>query len=350
MITFLKPVVFLSLVIAIFSLVQPVDSQGVGGGDVYIDALVAGCGDGQIEVGEDCDTANLAGQNCATKGFSSGTLSCTASCVFNTSACVLNNGGSGGGGNRKSPNNSATVVFIGKAYPSSPVTILKDGQIIAKTIASPLANFQVSVSGLSGGNYLFAVYGEDNRSLRSAFLTFPIMVSRGTLTKIQDIFVAPTISVDKSTVRRGDTIAIFGQSVPKSTVTLEINSPQQFFKQTPADQNGVYLHNFDSAVLEFGQHTTQSKAATNTEISSKSLVVDFQVGDKNILTPISSSCPIKADLNNDCKINLIDFSIAAFWYQRMLSPAFALREKDHLNGDGKVNLVDFSIMAFHWTG
>jgi hypothetical protein len=44
------------------------------------------CGNNIIEGSEACDGTNLAGQTCVTKGFSGGTLSCTA-CAFNTSSC-----------------------------------------------------------------------------------------------------------------------------------------------------------------------------------------------------------------------------------------------------------------------
>jgi hypothetical protein len=50
-------------------------------------------------------------------------------------------------------------------------------------------------------------------------------------------------------------------------------------------------------------------------------------------------------MNNDRRVNLVDFSIAAYWYKRSSPPASV-----DLNGDGKVDLVDFSIMAFYWTG
>lgn len=53
----------------------------------------AGCGDGVIQSGEECDGSNLAGQTCQSRGFSGGTLSCNANCTFNTSQCT-----SGGGG------------------------------------------------------------------------------------------------------------------------------------------------------------------------------------------------------------------------------------------------------------
>ncbi len=58
---------------------------------------------------------------------------------------------------------------------------------------------------------------------------------------------------------------------------------------------------------------------------------------------------LKGDLNNDGLVNLIDFSIAAFWYRKSLSDAFKVVELERLNGDGAITLVDFSIMAFYWT-
>ena len=346
-----RAIVLSCLVILIFSVSQGVSSQGIGQGEVQIEAVVPGCGDQIISVGEECDGLSLAGESCLTKGYTSGSLSCTASCVFNTSACVYNPPtSSGGGGSSKGINNKATVVLVGKAYPASVVTIIKDGQIVAKTVASPMANFQVAVTGLSAGSYVFMVYGEDKKSLRSPLLSFPVLVSKGTLTKIEDIFVAPTIALDKSEVRKGDVITIFGQSVPMSEVTLEVNSPHQFFAKTLADKSGTYLHNFDTSVLEVGDHSTQSRSATNTEISPPSSKAQFQVGTENVYINDSSICSKKADLNSDCRVNLVDFSIVAFWYNRPLSSTFILREKEHLNGDGKINLVDFSIMAFHWTG
>ena len=79
--------------------------------------------------------------------------------------------------------------------------------------------------------------------------------------------------------------------------------------------------------------------------------VSFKVGDKTVLFKKKpKQCLSKADLNDDCHVNLVDFSIAAYWYKRPISQAFKLIEAASLNGDGKIDLVDFSIMAFHWTG
>ncbi len=61
-------------------------------------------------------------------------------------------------------------------------------------------------------------------------------------------------------------------------------------------------------------------------------------------------CFRKGDLNDDCRVNLVDFSIAAYWYKQVLSERFLEVEKKKLNGDGRVSLRDFSIMAYWWTG
>jgi len=48
------------------------------------------CGNGALDAGEQCDGANLPGQNCASLNpdFESGTLSCTAACQYSYSNCV----------------------------------------------------------------------------------------------------------------------------------------------------------------------------------------------------------------------------------------------------------------------
>jgi len=50
------------------------------------------CGNGSIDSGEECDGANLDGQDCTTVpgGFTGGTLACTAGCTFDTASCTAN--------------------------------------------------------------------------------------------------------------------------------------------------------------------------------------------------------------------------------------------------------------------
>lgn len=258
-------------------------------------------------------------------------------------------GGGGGGGGEIITTAETGVIFSGRAYPLSKVSILKDGQLALSTIAGPDSNFTATLGNLSAGDYTFSVYGEDKNGLRSSPFTFQIFITSGVTTKIGGIFIAPTIAVDKTEVKRGDNIVIFGQSAPVAQIVINVNSAQEFFGNTSSDANGVYLHNFDTSILELGKHSTKSKALKNGEISPFSDTVGFIVSTKNVLADATNKL-IKCDLNEDGRCNLIDFSIAAFWYKRTLSTEFAIREKKHLNGDGKVDLVDFSIMAFYWTG
>ena len=226
--------------------------------------------------------------------------------------------------------------------------MLKDGQIAVSTIAGPDARFEISLAGLSTGNYNFAVYGEDSKGIRSNLFTFPSYIVSGVTAKVSGIFLTPTIAVDKSEVKRGENIAIFGQSIPSSEVTISVNSEEEFFIKKISDAGGVYLLNFDTSILEMGQHLTKSKAALGEEISSFSRTVSFTVGAKNVFA--QSLNILKGDLNNDGRVNLVDFSIAAYWYKQPIDAEFSVKEKERLNGDGKVDLTDFSIMAYYWTG
>lgn len=156
--------------------------------------------------------------------------------------------------------------------------------------------------------------------------------------------------MDKSEVKRGDNISFFGQAVPASEIVISVNSLPEYFLQTKTDALGAYLYTFDTSPLGFGAHDAKAKASVAAEISQYSRLVGFNVTSTQSIIKQSPKCAARADLNGDCKVSLVDFSIAAYWYRRTLSPAFAIIEKDQLNGDGKINLTDFSIMAYYWTG
>lgn len=298
---------------------------------------------------EQCDNTDFAGQICDDFGFNAGYLACNPDCTIDTSGCFTEStggGDSGGGTPPPPPPQEVTGVnFSGRAYPLSTVTLLKDAQIMATTIAGPDSLFEISLTNLSAGNYNFSIYGEDDAGNRSSLFTFNIYISRGATTNVSGIYISPTISVDKSQVKQGDNIAIFGQSTPNSQVTIGVNSEHEQFVTTPADAQGIYLYNFNTLSLEKGNHLTKSKSSYNGEISSFSRSVGFVVGDKNVVRSDDACGAGIGDLNCDTAVNLIDFSIMAYWYERANVP-----DEVDLNHDGKINLVDFSILAYYWTG
>jgi len=280
-----------------------------------------------------------------------GSIFCGSGTTFNGSQCVstVSDSGGGGGGGGAGGGAITGVIFSGRAYPLSRINLLRDGVIAVSTLAGPDAKFFISIAGISPGSYTFSVTGQDSNGIQSKALSFPLTLTTGVSTRIGGLFLAPTLAVDKKEVRQGDNIAIFGQTSPESTVTIVVSSSHEHFRQTAADDNGVFLYNFDTAPLERGSHETKAKAATEGEISEFGHTVAFRVGDQNIEN-VDFGCPARGDLNDDCRVNLVDFSIAVFWYENTLSELFRATETAKLNGDGVVDLVDFSIMAFYWTG
>jgi hypothetical protein len=60
-------------------------------------------------------------------------------------------------------------------------------------------------------------------------------------------------------------------------------------------------------------------------------------------TPPSDSCRTVADLNCDGYVDIVDFSIMYYWYEKDQVPA-----RVDLAADGVIDLADFSVMAFYW--
>jgi len=255
--------------------------------------------------------------------------------------------GSGGGGGSSGIVIPTTVNFSGVAYPLSKVYILKDGNIVATTIADPRANFNISLNGLKTNSYTFSVYGEDSKSRKSSSFSFPIFITEGTTVNIGNIFISPTIDIDKIQVKKGDNLVIFGQSAPKSEITISVNSSPEYFFKVKSGDSGIYLYNLDTSILDLGDHKTKSKATLNNQLSSYTQPLSFLVGNSNKENKIElSSCSIlRADLNCDTRVNLIDFSILAYWYKKTNPP-----ERVDFNKDGQITLSDFSILAYYWTG
>jgi len=47
------------------------------------------CGNGRLDPGEQCDGTDLFGRDCATLGFTGGTLACQPDCLFDTRHCTF---------------------------------------------------------------------------------------------------------------------------------------------------------------------------------------------------------------------------------------------------------------------
>jgi len=259
----------------------------------------------------------------------------------NVSVKVLSNGGHGGGGGEDIP---STVNFSGMAYPLSKITILTDGVISTVVTADKSARFSASITGLSTGVYNFSIFGVDSNKVKSLTFSFPVFVKKGTTINISGIFLSPTISIDKTEVKKGDPITVFGQTVPDMQVDIVFNSEKEIIKKVKTDLFGLYSYIMNTSPLEYGEHKVKSKVLVDEEVNAVSASLPFTVSDIN--KPVTKICStLRGDVNCDWRVNLTDFSIVAYWYKKSGFPPIV-----DINSDGKVSLIDFSIMVFNWTG
>jgi len=136
-----------------------------------------------------------------------------------------------------------------------------------------------------------------------------------------------------------------GQSVPEVKVRTFIHSDEEIVREIPTDDKGNWLLAFDTSALSEDIHTVKALFEINTAgallKSGLSQSISFFVGDGDI------SDLLEADLNQDGKVNLVDFSILLFHWG---GTGGSSNPPADINHDGKVTLTDFSIMVFHWTG
>lgn len=287
------------------------------------------CGNGVLQSGEQCDDGNTISND-----------GCSSTCQNEPSSSpVPSGGGGGGGGGAALPPQPATVILKGKAYPLSDITILQDGRVVLNTVADNEANFSAKIPDLTSGIYTFGLWAEDNRGLRSITFSFTTNVLAGTITTIGGIFLPPTISVDKTSIKRGETVVFLGQTAPQSDLSLHINSEVPIVKDFKSDNNGLWSLSFNTSPLEEGEHTGKSKAVSSDGLlSSFGKVVNFFVG-----KDVPKKKCANGDLNEDGKMNLVDFSIMFFHWN-------SANDCADQNDDGIVNIVDFSILLYWWTG
>lgn len=243
---------------------------------------------------------------------------------------------------------SGSINFLGKSYPNSQVTLLKDGQLALVATADNNGNFQIYLPEVSFGSYIFVLYSEDDKGNRSNLISLPVEIRDNATTNINGIFIPPTIVINKSEIKIGDDLIISGQSLPNSNIIITIGLKNEIF--VSADANGFYSYTFNTSLLKAGSYSIKIKSVLNGEISQYSGSLDFVVGTNNVVVKpeVQQQEVAKMDFSGDGRINFVDFSVMSYWYQRPLT--VAAKKMFDLNKDGKVNLVDFSILAYNWTG
>ena len=229
-----------------------------------------------------------------------------------------------------------------RPYKNSEVHILLDGKVIGIARTDTLANFYFETDEIAAGVASFSFWSEDPVGLKSTLLSLTFRVTSGAVTNISGIYISPTIDIDKKTVKRGDEIVVFGNTVPDSGVKVHINSPEEFVNKVESTEDGKWELTFNTEPLEEELHTAKAmftiSSEDNTVQSGFSKSISFFVG-----TVGGEAVCAEADLNHDDRVNITDFSILLYHWGTD-------NECADQNQNGEVDLIDFSVMMYYWTG
>jgi cysteine-rich repeat protein len=346
--------------------------------DVSTHLKITICGDGLVDTGETCDDGP--GGNNGAYGSSTAERKCNSDCTAfgpycgddilqvrfmeecddgnNTSGDICDAqckeeepSPPGGGG---SPTVGSTpsipapsgnilsqtetkVVLRGKAYPNRVVNILLDGKAIGTVNADANADFLYSTTAVTPGTATFGFWSEDQAGTDSLTTSVVFEVVQSAITTVANIFIPPTVNVSDRQVTPGSLLTLSGLTVPNAQVNTQIDKDTKL--DATAEATGAWALQLDTASLGNGFHTAKSlfEVTGGSAKSGYGRAVSFYIGQG---TPEGGISP---DINEDGKVNLVDFSIFLLsWGTDDIRSDF--------NVDGKVNLADFSIMLFAWTG
>lgn len=255
--------------------------------------------------------------------------------------------GSGGGGQQGGNFlNKSAVKLDGYGAPSAQVTLLKDGVVVKTAGAGSAGEYSFLVEDLERGVYTFSLYMTDAKGVKGATYSSTMTLRSNTLSQLGNVMLPPTASTPSLTLDPGAPVVVSGYTAPNAMVKASLRpkravvSSGDIIATTTSAGNGAYEVTLPTTGLSVGTYEvyTEGMLAGGLIESDKSVPLLVGLGQ----APEGNSAN-RSDLNNDGKVNLIDFSILLFNWNTSNSTA-------DINQDGNVNLADFSIMLFNWTG
>ncbi len=259
--------------------------------------------------------------------------------------------GGGGGGGGTIISKTGNLKMIGRAYPSAFITILKNGKVAGTQTADSNGDYEILIKSIPSNKiYNFGIYAQDDLGLLSPTLNYNLSINNNSVTEISNIYIPPTITLSSNTVCQGDSLKIYGSSYPNSLI---VNFTSPSFKTTSlsSDEEGHWTYSFDSTGYAAGKYFTKVKTVfAGGEQSEYSKELSFVITKKSII-PKPPGPPVPpgecngADLNNDSRVDILDFSILMH-YWKSKNPSNRCSDIDQ---DGIVNIYDFSVMMHYWT-
>lgn len=259
---------------------------------------------------------------------------------------------SGGGGGFSSGVPSFTdatetnsILISGKYVPKMTVEVLSSGNVLSSIVVPDSGEFSLKVSHLKSGVYSLLLTVSDpsfkDKQYQSS-LSYTVYVSDASETYISDVIFPPLFSPVKTSFKLGSLFELYGKALPQSSIIAYIDGKK--IGTTVSASDGTFL--VKALTEKVGKRSLVFKYGAPLEAVPSGKTQTITVYSQNSKDDSSRFvCGSRVDFSLDCRINIVDFSVLAYWYKRSNFP-----EKYDLNGDGKIDIKDFSIMAYHWTG
>jgi hypothetical protein len=201
--------------------------------------------------------------------------------------------------------------------------------------------FQYTTSGLPAGPANLAFWAIDADGRRSVTWSFLVTLTGSGTQRIDGIIVPPSIELSATTVAPGDTLTIRGTTVPRATARIEYAPGRQVAVLTGNDGRYSVVVDTDGLSVAVYDAKTRVEFPPAGDLSTWSQLVPYGIG-----TQPPALCTQNPDINRDGRVDLVDFSILAFWWKKSVP----LGSPQDQNCDRFISLADFSILAYHWSG
>lgn len=259
-----------------------------------------------------------------------------------TGATTPTGGGGGGGGNVY---NTVTIIISGQTAPGATVIILDGVNRVGEVNADQQGNFSFNYQTFEGTKTL-TIFAEREGSERTGFVTQLVQARAGETITIKNIILPPFLSTDLDAVKQGEPITFYGFTAPGDEIFLIFeHDGKEFFESTPADAFGEFSFLIDTDKFIKGVYTIRARVRRGGQDSVLSRPINLIIGDKSIIKDLTKQCAGPTDYNCDNRVDLVDFSILLYWFDKTSVPAAV-----DLNGDKRADLTDFSILMYYWTG
>lgn len=241
------------------------------------------------------------------------------------------------------PTPLVTVVLEGFTYPNSLVTFVKNGVVVGNTVSDQQGYFEKEIS-TTPDIVTFGAWARDGFGLNSQTTNVIISINTATKTTISNIMASPTITADRSSLTQGEKMRVYGSSVPGSLVRIVNNyALNQTLPPIKVDSEGHWEYNISTLDLQPGDYSIKAIS----QLQDKGLISPFS---QDLIFNVQEKQCYGSDLSNDGKVDVADFSILMFYWNKSLvtmenKPVNGCAD---VNGDGFIGLVDFSIMMYKW--